>query len=402
MGGEWRAPLDDCYAALRCNEKRAVREIAARFRGVNVSEDLRSGEDKIPAQWEEITPQWLTAAIATRHPGAEIKDVRIITRDDGTNRRVRLGLRYGSGSGPETLFLKANQSAHREVHVRNGNLFSEARLFAADVPLDVDHPIVYKSILDTIGMDFLLVMEDIDQRGADPRDSTRPMTIEQVANGLRALARLHSRYWGLTKESDGKLEWVQTWAPTEGWQVGLKKYIPIGLKRAAGKLPDAVAKYGGDDIVELWARYVASLTREPMTLLHGDAHIGNTYVLPNGEVGFLDWQVVRRGEWSQDVGYFLVGSLVEQDRRRSEKTLLEHYRNALQVPDGERPSKEQAWLRYRATPAYGLAIWLSTLGTDGWQRQEVSLALAQRYAAAFVELESERALAGMECVNDLP
>ena len=27
------------------------------------------------------------------------------------------------------------------------------------------------------------------------------------------------------------------------------------------------------------------------------------------------------------------------------------------------PVEEQAWLRYRATPAYGLAIWLSTLGT---------------------------------------
>jgi aminoglycoside phosphotransferase (APT) family kinase protein len=132
-----------------------------------------------------------------------------------------------------------------------------------------------------------------------------------------------------------------------------------------------------------------------MTLLHGDAHIGNTYVLPNGDVGFLDWQVVRRGEWSQDVGYFLVGSLIEQDRRRSEKKLLEEYCAALEVPDGQRPSKADAWLRYRATPAYGLAIWLSTLGTDGWQRREVSLALAQRYATAFVELQSERALAAI-------
>jgi hypothetical protein len=358
-----------------------------------VSENLRPGENRIPTQWEEITPQWITAAIAARHPGAEVKDVRIVARDDGTNRRVRLGLVYAKGCGPETLFLKANQPAHREVHLRNGNLFNEARLFAADVRLDVDHPIVYKSIVDTIGMDFLLVMEDLEQRGADPRDSTRPMTIEQVGNGLRGLARLHGRYWGYSQESHGELEWVQTWAPTEGWQAGLKKYIPIGLERAAGKLPEAVTRYSGDEIVELWARYVASLARGPMTLLHGDAHIGNTYVLPNGDVGFLDWQVVRRGEWSQDVGYFLVGSLVEEDRRLSEKALLELYRTALDVPDGERPSKEEAWLRYRATPAYGLAIWLSTLGTTGWQRQEVSLTLAQRYASAFVELESERALA---------
>lgn len=33
--------------------------------------------------------------------------------------------------------------------------------------------------------------------------------------------------------------------------------------------------------------------------------------------------------------------------------------------------------RYRATLAYGLGIWLSTLGTDGYQSQQVSLALVQ-------------------------
>jgi hypothetical protein len=278
------------------------------------------------------------------------------------------------------------------VHLRNGNLFNEARLFASGVTLGVDHPIVYKSIVDRLRLDFLLVMEDLTQRGADPRDATRPMSVEQVADGLRGLARLHSQYWGFSARTHSQLRWVKTWEPSQGWQVGLKKRIPIGLHRAVGKLPAAVAKYNGDQIVELWARYVASLTKGPMTLLHGDAHIGNTYVLPDGGVGFLDWQVVRRGEWSQDVGYFLIGSLTQEDRRRSENELLEEYRQALDVPSDQRPSAEQVRLRYRATPAYGLAIWLSTLGTDGWQSPEVSLSLSQRYAAAFVELDTISAL----------
>src|SRR3546814_18553006 len=50
-------------------------------------------------------------------------------------------------------------------------------------------------------------------------------------------------------------------------------------------------------------------------------------------------------------------------------------------------------LHYRASAAYGLAIWLSTLGTDGYQSRAISLALAQRYAAAFVELDTVSALA---------
>ena len=128
-----------------------------------------------------------------------------------------------------------------------------------------------------------------------------------------------------------------------------------------------------------------------MTLLHGDAHIGNTYVLPDGGVGFLDWQVVRRGEWSQDVGYFLVGCLTEEDRRRNEGALLDEYRCSLTIPNESRPTPDELWLRYRASAAYGLAIWLSTLGSTGFQSREISMTLTQRYAAAFDELETEKA-----------
>jgi Ser/Thr protein kinase RdoA (MazF antagonist) len=260
------------------------------------------------------------------------------------------------------------------------------------VTLPVEHPLVYKASVDYLRLDFLLVMEDLTRRGADPRDATHPMTVEQVANGLRGLARLHSRYWGLSRKTHPQLRWVKTWKPGKGWQVGLRKRIPIGLQRGVQALPSAVLDLDGDTIVDLWSRYVGTLSTGPMTLLHGDAHIGNTYVLPDGDVGFLDWQVLRRGNWSQDVGYFLVSALTAEDRRSHETALLEVYRSALEVPTEQLPTAEHAWLRYRVAPAYGLAIWLSTLGTDGWQSREISLTLAQRFAAAFVELDCLSAL----------
>ncbi|HEY6131095.1 MAG TPA: phosphotransferase [Halioglobus sp.] len=347
---------------------------------------------RIPTQWEQVTPEWMTAAIANRHPEARVADVTILTVDDGTNRRARFGLNYAAGSGPTRVFLKAHAPGHRIVHLRNGNLFNEARLFASGVAPPMDHPLVYKSIIDYLRLDFLLVMEDLTLRSADPRDATRPMTVEQVAHGLRGLARLHSQYWGLSPRTHPQLRWVKTWKPAKGWQVGLRKRIPIGLERAAESIPAAVLRFSGEDIVALWSRYVRTLARGSMTMLHGDAHIGNTYVLPDGDVGFLDWQVVRRGNWSQDVGYFLVSALTEEDRRGNEKELVELYRGSLEVPREQLPTAEQAWLQYRSTPAYGLAIWLSTLGTDGWQSREISLTLAQRFAAAFVELDSLAAL----------
>jgi hypothetical protein len=345
----------------------------------------------IPADWSEVTPAWMTAALAERFPGAEVADVELVTRDDGTNRRARFRLTYAGGTGPEVVFAKA-EGEHRLVHQRNGNLFNEAELLASGVPLPVDHPTPYRVLIDRPALDHLVLMEDVTQRGGDPRDGTRPMTVDQVARGLMGLARLHSRYWGFSPTTEPGLGWVQTWQATEGFASGLARRIPTGLDRGGDQLPPEVAALDGERIVDLWARYVDSLDRPPVTLLHADAHIGNTYVLPDGDVGFLDWQVARRGRWSQDVGCFLIGSLVVDDRRRHERELLAAYRDALEVPEAQRPEPEAAWDEYRASAAYGLAIWSSTLGTDGYQRRDVSLALAQRYAVAFDDLDAAAAL----------
>jgi Ser/Thr protein kinase RdoA (MazF antagonist) len=227
-------------------------------------------------------------------------------------------------------------------------------------------------------------MEDLAARGADPRDALHPLNVEQVLYGVRALARLHSRYWNFSRQSQPKLRWVRTWEPTQGWQLGLRKRVPIGLARGTDRLPSAITQFNG----------VKSLAQGPLTLLHADAHVGNVYALPGNQMGFLDW-IVRRGNWSQDVGYFLVGALTEEDRRRSERMLIEAYCGALTVPAGERPSFDEAWLRYRASHIYGLTIWLSTLGTDGWQPHPISLQLAQRYSSACIEHDMLGALASL-------
>ena len=87
----------------------------------------------------------------------------------------------------------------------------------------------------------------------------------------------------------------------------------------------------------------------------------------------------------------MISALTEEDRRKNQADLLEEYRRTLQAPDEQRPSAQQMWARYRAAPIYGLAIWLSTLGTDGWQSRAVSLTLCRRFAAAFRELDSPSA-----------
>lgn len=347
----------------------------------------------VPARWEDISPAWMTSVLAAEFPGVEVASVSVSAEDTGTNRRGRARLTYQRGQGPETVFLKGHSPDHMDVHLRNGNFFLESRLLASKVDLGVERPKTYAALWARQPPAFLVVMEDVVARGGDPLDATRPMNVKQVADGLRSLARMHSRFWSFDASSHPHLNWVETWAAHEGWQVGLRARIPIGLNRGASFLPPEVSALTGDQVVALWARYVSTLSGGPQTLLHADAHIGNTYALPGDRIGFLDWQVVRSGEWSQDVGYFLVSALTEEDRRRHERSLIETYREALDVPSGERPSAEDAWNRYCASAAYGQAIWLSTLGTDGWQSRAVCELLARRFATAFVELDTMSALA---------
>lgn len=347
--------------------------------------------DAIPLDWDQVTPEWMSARLQRDFPGCEVSDARLVMRDDGTNRRARIALTFSAGRGPETVFLKAHAAANRMVHLRNGNLWNEARLFQADLDLPVPHPRVHDAIVDLLGLDFLLVMEDVVAGGGDPRDATRPMSVNQVEDAVRSLAQLHASYWALDKQALG-LDWLQDWEPTQGWQQGLLNRIPLGLERARSFLPPEVAAMDAGQIVESWARYIGMVGSAPMTLTHGDLHIGNTYVLPGDRVGFLDWQVVRRGRWSIDFAYFIGGALVPEDRRTHSMALLEAYRAGLSDAGADAPSLETMASEYRAAHAHGLAIWLSTLGTDGWQDRAICEALAKRYALAFVEDDTIAAL----------
>ncbi|WP_207568079.1 phosphotransferase [Mycolicibacter engbaekii] len=341
----------------------------------------------------------MSAAISAHHPGAVVDAVSVAARDDGTNRRARLALSYASGSGPATVFAKAVDPEHADLVELTSGLYHEPRLFLSDVALPLDHPRVYRAVIDEQRRDFLLIMEDVVARGAQPRDATRPLTIDEAAHGVRGLARLHAQFWGDRIIANPALDWVEPFVPFAGLELAPLEvaYQRLGDSVAA----EITAMTGAELFGDIWARYVSGLTRGPQTLLHGDPHIGNTYVLPDGDVGFLDWQMVRRGNFSLDLGYFLQGALTITDRRAGERELLAEYRGALGLPAGQLPSADEVWLGYRASAAHGLAIWIATLsGGDNWQRPDISLAFAQRYAAAFTDLDTRGALDALDAAAE--
>ena len=268
----------------------------------------------VPKTWDDITPAWMSAALAADFPGVLVDTVTVELRDDGTNRRARLGLTYQVGDGPATVFVKAADPAHKAMIRLTSGMFHEPRLFTCGVHLPLEHPAVYTALIDEADYDFVMVMEDLRARGADPRDGTRPMTVEQVATGVRGLARMHGRYWGERVLREQALGWLEPFVPWRGMEAAP---LPAALERLGEGAPAEVTSLTIETLIDsIWKPYVATLTTSPQTLLHGDPHIGNTYLLPSGEVGFLDWQVARRGNWSLDLGYFLQGALTVEDRRQ--------------------------------------------------------------------------------------
>jgi hypothetical protein len=349
----------------------------------------------VPSSWDEVRADWMTAALARDFPGAVVGEVSVAMRDDGTNRRARLALTYTADgpTGPPTVFVKAVDPEHRELIKLTSGLLHEPRLFTSHVDLPLEHPRVFAAAIDEVAEDFVLVMEDLTARDADPRDATRPLTVEQAAAGVRGLASLHGRFWGERLARPG-LDWLEPFVEWDGMQYAP---LPAALERLGDDAPASVHALSIEDLIEgIWKPFVATLTGPSggvPTLLHGDAHVGNTYLLPTGELGFLDWQVARRGNFSLDLGYFLQGAVTTEDRRAHERDLLAVYREALELPAAELPSADEIWLRYRASVAHGLTLWLATASAgELWQRPDIALALAQRYSAAYDDLQTADAL----------
>jgi len=97
-------------------------------------------------------------------------------------------------------------------------------------------------------------------------------------------------------------------------------------KNAAELRPDLLTRVLSER--HLW-KAQSILASEPTTLLHGDTHFGNSYLLPGGRVGLLDWQLLNRGRWSHDVTYLLVTALDIESRRAHERELIGHHLDRL-------------------------------------------------------------------------
>lgn len=323
-----------------------------------------------PSDLDELTPAVLTAALAERRPGVVVDAVDVVAEKrcgDGvasTADRVVLDLTYAPGTAvdlPTRMVLKtmlATPHAPAAMYSNEVRFYREVR-----DELDIEAPTAFASQFDPDSGRFGLLLEDLTIRGARFPSAVDPVGLDEVRSLLGHLAHLHARFWRSAR-LDGDLAWVDT--PAAGGMSDV--FDLIGRELVEDQVARHPAKQEliaplGRDVGEMWElmwRVQHRHGEAPTTLLHGDPHVGNTYLLPGGRAGLLDWQLLTRGSWSHDVVYLMVTALAPEVRRANQIDLLGGYLDdlrALGVPDV--PEPDAAFDECRAAALWGLVIgWL--------------------------------------------
>jgi aminoglycoside/choline kinase family phosphotransferase len=126
----------------------------------------------------------------------------------------------------------------------------------------------------------------------------------------------------------------------------------------------------------------------PLTLVHGDSHLGNLFELtgPDGvQMGMLDFQAVHWSKGMRDVQYHLINSLAPDVLAAHESDLIDHYVAAL-ARNGVTLDPERARADYRAFSFQTLMTAAVSFAGGLTEREAVVRTVLERSTAAVERL----------------
>ena len=265
--------------------------------------------------------------------------------------------------------------------------------------LDIEAPRGYHACMDHSAWRSMTLMDDIAvTKGAKFISTETYIDKAQMADLLGNMAKWHATLWD-SPQLKKELAWVRT---TAQWLADMNKYISfkgrsfLAMEKYPHLLPDGMHGQGDALWDAVQASYQIDL-RQPATFLHGDAHIGQSYVTRDGRMGYSDWQLIQRGSWAADFAYGLTSALTIEDRRNWDGELLRYYLDALHAAGGPGLDFDAAWLSYRQHTLYPFFAWAFTRAGAGavlpdMQPDSVCNDIMTRTAHAVSDLESIKAV----------
>jgi hypothetical protein len=356
------------------------------------------GADPLPLQLEEITPDFLTAALAESFPGATVRNFEIVDAHHGFTTVVRLRLDVDEAARaaglPQTIMLKGGFEAFTRGKARDFSILPlgmEVNAYRAVPKLGLNMPACYFAAFDPERAQMIILMEDLAARTVTFGHGLRPYTPEQVRRRLTSLAAFHARTWDSPElKAGGRFAHF----PSNGCAM-FRDYMKHAgytaqewLRYCAMPRGAAVSTAFHDFAwLSLALEHMASLSDAlPNCLVHGDTHLGNLYEEADGTPGFFD-ALPRREAPMIEVAYHITNALDPADRRRCDKDLVAHYRAELLRHGVPAPGLDDLLFQFASFLPNGFVTFM--VNESSYQTESFNTAHTARYSAAMLDHDTK-------------
>lgn len=337
-----------------------------------------------------------------QRPLPRVRDVRLSGVDFESSNCINflIDLDFEPGSSneppPRTAYVKlpCDELATRSFANTLG-FWSLETLFcervAQQIPIRV--PRVYAAV--KRGSRFVLLLENLHEiPGVElfiNRDMAAGTTPERAARVIRSLAEMHAHFWNWSAEEREKLlpaELNTFNAPRSRGATRALNASALGPARKAA--PDLVSERLVETCriaIARWDALLEAWYQGPLTLVHGDSHLGNCFEYPTDEgprVGMIDFQATHWSKGMRDIQYFMINSIEPDILEASEEELIHGYCAELASRDVTL-SFEDAWDQYRAFSYQTLMVGIVPLGLSSLTERSETVRTITRRGAAAVE-----------------
>jgi len=350
----------------------------------------------VPTSPDEITPDWLSAAVAGDGEPISISAVSIEPIGVGIgvmSLLFRLTPTYVSGRGPSSLVAKIAPPYEMVRMIAAGYRFyeTEVAIYRNLSPeLGMRPPELYYAAHKADTDDFVILMEDFGRLRSD--DQLDGCPIGDARDVVHQLALHHAHWWQderlgesyVPRFSRAPYPQFNGQAASMSWPIIDERFghlIPERIRSLASRWPEI-----GPPLLE-------DIENHPLTLCHGDVRLDNIFFHDDdaSTVSLVDWAIASAAAGVNDLGYFMSQSLSVEDRRAHEGELTRLYHDTLIENGVTNYSFDDFWLGYRRAILFCLCYPLQAGAVELVNDRAVALAtsILERSISAIIDLDAD-------------
>ncbi len=359
----------------------------------------------IPATADDLTAEWLTAAL--RDAGV-LGDGRVTTVARETVGQgigvlcqlFRLRPTYDGAppTAPASVIAKLPSASEQTRQMATAFKFYEREVrfydeFAHEVALPTAR--AYVARFDPATGNFVLLLEDLATHRLG--DQLAGATLAESRLLVESLAQHHAQWWNHPRLPE--LDWIPK-GDSEINKAGLSLYpmaLPSYMERFGDALPAGIAPLA-ERLTRETSALLDRMSAGPATICHGDWRLDNLFFgAAPGAPPFtaVDWQIAVQTVGTYDLGYFTSQSMDVDLRRAHERELMDLYYDTLRAGGVEDYSHDQFIEDYRATLAFCLVYPVMGGGLGDLSNERgvaLARAMTDRCAAAIQDWDAAAVL----------